>query len=78
MVIKANIVGWEINRVLIDSESSADIIFVNAFDHMKLSMSQLQPLDSPLIGFGGKRIDALGKISLPVSFGGKKTQEHNM
>ena len=32
MVIKDNIVGWEINRVLIDSRSSVDIIFVNAFD----------------------------------------------
>jgi hypothetical protein len=29
-------------------------------------------LDSPLIGFGEKRIDALGKISLPVSFGGQE------
>jgi len=29
-------------------------------------------LDSPLISFGGKRIDALGKISLPVSFGGQE------
>ena len=70
MVIKANIAGWEINWVLIDSESSADIIFVNTFDQMKLSRNQLQPLDSPLIGFGGKRIDGLGKISLLVSFGG--------
>ena len=70
MVIKANIVGWQINRVLINSRSSANIIFVNAFDQMKLSRNQLQPSDSPLIGFGGKRIDALGKISLPVSFGG--------
>jgi hypothetical protein len=35
---------------------------------MKLSRSQLQPSDTPLIGFGGKQINALGKISLPVSF----------
>jgi hypothetical protein len=39
---------------------------------MKLSRSQLQPSDSSLIGFGGKRIDALRKISLPVSFGGQE------
>ena len=72
MVIKANIAGWEINMVLIDSRSSADIIFINAFDQMKLSRSRLQPSDSPLIGFRGKRIDALGKISPPVSFGGQE------
>ena len=70
MVIKANIAEWGINRVLIDSESSVDIIFINAFNQMKLSRSQLQPSDSPLIGFEGKRIDALGKISLLVSFRG--------
>ena len=41
MVIKANIAGWEINRVLIDSGSSTDIIYVNAFDQMKLRKRQL-------------------------------------
>ncbi|XP_066396472.1 uncharacterized protein [Miscanthus floridulus] len=74
MVIKANIAGWQINRVLIDFRSSVDIIFVNAFAQMKLSRNQLQPSNSPLIGFGGKMIDELGKISLPVSFGGQENR----
>jgi len=69
MVIKTNIAAWEISRVLVDTGSSADIIFAHTFDQMKLSRSQLQPSESPLIGFGGKQIQALGKISLPVSFG---------
>jgi hypothetical protein len=30
---------------------------------MKLNRGQLQPLDTPLIGFGGKQVNALGKIS---------------
>jgi hypothetical protein len=72
MVIKANIAGWGISKVLMDSGSSVNIIFVNALDQMKLSWNQLQPSDSPLIGFGGKQIDALGKISLPVSFRGQE------
>jgi hypothetical protein len=39
MVIKANIARWGISRILIDLGSSANIIFVNAFNQMKLSRS---------------------------------------
>jgi hypothetical protein len=69
MVIKANIARLGISKVLVDSGSSADIIFLSAFDQMKLSRGELQPSDTTLIGFGGKQVNALGKISLPVSFG---------
>ena len=36
---------------------------------MNIDRNLLQPSDFPLMGFGGKRVNAIGKISLPVSFG---------
>ena len=52
-----------------DTESSTDIIFSSTFDQMNIDRNLLQPSDIPLIGFGGKRVNALRKIALPVSFG---------
>jgi hypothetical protein len=54
---------------LVDNGSSGDIIFGDAFDKMGLSKDLLQPPDTPLYGFGGRVIHALGKVVLPVSFG---------
>jgi hypothetical protein len=39
MVIQANIVGRGISRILMDSGSSIDIIFVNTFDQIRLNRS---------------------------------------
>ena len=36
---------------------------------MNIDRNLLQPAYILLMGFGGKRVNALGKISLPVSFG---------
>ena len=68
-VIEANIQGWTIGKILVDSGSSVDIIFSSTFDRMNIHRNLLQPAEIPLIGLGGKRVEALGKISLPVSFG---------
>jgi hypothetical protein len=67
-VIEANIVSWTLGKLLVDNGSSADIIFANAFDKMGLNRDLLQPPDTPLYGFGGRVIHALGKVVLPMSF----------
>ena len=69
LVIETNIQDWTIGKILVDTGSSADIIFSSTFDRMNIDLNLLQPSDIPLIGFGGKRVNALGKIALPVSFG---------
>jgi hypothetical protein len=68
MVIEVNIARWVIEKVLEDNGSSADILFMKTFEKMSLSPHMLQPLEYPLLGFGGKPIKPAGKISLTVSF----------
>jgi hypothetical protein len=53
LVIEANIASWTLGKLLVGNGLSADIIFTDAFDKMGLSKDLLQPLDTPLYGFGG-------------------------
>ncbi|XP_072150831.1 uncharacterized protein [Setaria viridis] len=69
MVIEAIIAGWQIGKILVDNGSSADIIFANTFREIKIDPHLLEPAEVPLLGFEGKPVKALGKITLPVSFG---------
>lgn len=63
MAIEANIAGWTIGKMLVDTGNSGDIIFASTLRNM----TNIDPTDTPLTGFGGKRTKALGKITLPVS-----------
>jgi hypothetical protein len=49
MVIEVNIARWVIGKVLVDNESSADILFMKTFEEMSLSPHILQPPEYPVL-----------------------------
>jgi hypothetical protein len=69
MVISCVIKGFLVHNVLVDTSSAADIIFAKAFRQMQEPEDKIHDATHPLCGFGGRQIVALGKITMPVTFG---------
>ncbi|GFS38726.1 hypothetical protein Acr_00g0059080 [Actinidia rufa] len=74
LVVSAVIANFNVQRILIDSGSSADILFVSAFEKMKIGLDKLHPFHTPLIGFGGNTTHPLGWINLPITLGTEPQQ----
>ena len=66
IVITLLIADYTTRRVLVDNGSSADILYYPAFQQMRLGRDQFRPVCSPLIGFGGMKVQPVGTITLPV------------
>ncbi|XP_030963881.1 uncharacterized protein LOC115985047 [Quercus lobata] len=66
LVISLLIANYTTRRVLVDNGSSADILYYPAFQQMRLGRDQLRPVNSPLVGFGGIKVQPVGTISLSV------------
>ncbi|GAV71049.1 hypothetical protein CFOL_v3_14543 [Cephalotus follicularis] len=60
---------FTMKRILIDSGSSADILYKHAFDQLRISVDQLKPMKTPLVGFAGEMVHPLGSIDLSVVTG---------
>ena len=69
IIITLLIADYSIRRVLVDNESSTDILYYPAFQQINLGRDQLRPVHSPLVGFGGIKVQPVGTISLPVVVG---------
>ncbi|KAI3448541.1 hypothetical protein Pfo_005206 [Paulownia fortunei] len=69
LVISATLSNFWVKKILVDSGSSADIIFYDAFLKLGIDNAQLSPVNTPLTGFGGEVVEALGEVALPFSLG---------
>ena len=66
IVITLPIVDYTTRRVLIDNESSANILYFPAFQQMRLGRYQLRLVNTPLVGFGRTKVQLVGTITLPI------------
>ena len=74
LVVSAVITNFNVQRILVDNESSADILFISAFNKMKIGLDKLHPFHTPLVGFGGSMMHPLDWIMLPVTLGAESHQ----
>ncbi|KAK4428992.1 hypothetical protein Salat_1199200 [Sesamum alatum] len=65
----AIISNMEVCRILVDSESSVDIVFLEAFQRMGIDRQLINPRETMLMGFEGSTIQTVGEIPLPISLG---------
>ena len=66
LVIMLRVEEFNTHRVLIDNGSSIDIIYLPAFQQMKLDKIRIRPFTSPLVSFTGDKIVPRGIVTLIV------------
>ena len=69
VVVSLNIADYDVRRILVDSESSIDILFYDVFSKMSIPDGRLGPISSPLVEFTGDAVPVEGVITLTVVAG---------
>ncbi|CAL9031318.1 unnamed protein product, partial [Prunus brigantina] len=69
MIIRAEIADYDVGRVLIDTGSSVNVIFADAFKGLGVADSMVNRQITPLLSFSGDLVQPVGSVSLPIAFG---------
>ena len=69
LVITMTIAGFITRWVLIGNGSSVDIIYLPAYQQMKIDKERLRPIDIPLVGFTRDKVKPSGVVSLMIEVG---------
>ena len=62
LVITATVSKHPIERVLVDSDSSVNLMYWNCFEKMHIAHDKLKPVSSPLYSFTGEAVPVVGSI----------------
>nr|XP_009409725.1 PREDICTED: uncharacterized protein LOC103991910 [Musa acuminata subsp. malaccensis] len=69
LVITTRIANAQVRRIMIDTGSSTDVLYLDAFQKLGLAKVPLEPICSALTGFTGDSISPLGAVTLPLTLG---------
>ncbi|CAL2271967.1 unnamed protein product [Prunus armeniaca] len=69
MIIRAEVTDFDVGRVLINTESSVNVIFANAFRELGINDGYINRQLTPLLSFSGDLVQPVGIVSLHVAFG---------
>ena len=69
VLITLLIADYMTRKALINNGSSADILYHPAFHQMRFGRDQFRPVNLPLVGFRGMKLQPVGTITLPIVVG---------
>nr|XP_023880940.1 uncharacterized protein LOC111993324 [Quercus suber] len=71
LVITLRIGGYDVRRVMVDQDSSVEIMYPGFYKGLHLNLENLTAYNSLLVSFDGKVVIPKGQIRLPVQAGSK-------
>ena len=69
LVVTLDVANFEVSRILIDTGSSVDLIFLSTLERMGISRADVVGPPSPLVAFTSESVMSLGTIKPPVLAG---------
>ena len=69
IIITLLITNYTTRKMLVDNGSLIDILYYPVFQQMRLGRDQIRPVSSPLVGFGGMKVQPVGTVTLLMVVG---------
>ena len=69
LVVTLRIGNYDVQRVLIDQGSFAEVMYQDLYEKLGLGEAELSSFTTPIFGFSGELTMPLGKTMLPVLVG---------